>query len=311
MSESSTPLPPPGPHGGDSWQVAAALGVEAAELLDLSASTNPFAPDAATLLRRLLDRRPEVITRYPDASAATAALSDALGEDPDRVVLTNGGAEAIAMVATLEGAGEVRPPEFSLYERHLPRVEPGAPRWRSNPSNPLGRLAGDDEEARVWDEAFYPLATGHWSRGDQASWRLGSLTKLWACPGLRLGYVIAPTPLDARRLRDLQPRWSVNALAAAVVPPLLACTDLIGWSRSIASLRAELTRELRGLGFTVEETDANWVLVHRPGLRADLARCSILVRDCASFGLTGLARVALPPPGALDQVLEAFARVGP
>lgn len=311
LSEPSAPAPPPGPHGGDSWRVAAALGVDASELLDLSASTNPFAPDVTATLRSLLDRHPELVTRYPDDTTATRALADALGEDPDRVVLTNGGAEAIALVAHLEGAGEVCPPEFGLYARHLPRVDPGAPRWRSNPSNPLGRLARDDEEARVWDEAFFPLATGRWTRGDRASWRLGSLTKLWACPGLRLGYAIAPSPLDAMRLRDLQPRWSVNALAAAVVPRLLARTDLVGWSKAIASLRAELSGELQALGFTVEETDANWILVHRRDLRADLLRCSVLVRDCASFGLEDVARVALPPPQALDRVIGAFARVGP
>ena len=86
--------------------------------------------------------------------------------DDDLVVLTNGGAEAVALVAQLERVGSVVDPEFSLYRRHLQEVRPDAPRWRSNPSNPLGLLADADATARVWDEAFYPLATGDWSRGD-------------------------------------------------------------------------------------------------------------------------------------------------
>ena len=79
-------------------------------------------------------------------------------------MLTNGGAEAIALVAAELGAGEVVDPEFSLYRRHLPTVAAGAGRWRSNPSNPLGALAAADDVAAVWDEAFWPLATGTWTR---------------------------------------------------------------------------------------------------------------------------------------------------
>ena len=96
------------------------------------------------------------------------------------------------------GAGEVVEPEFSLYRRHLAEVRAGAGRWRSNPSNPLGRSPPPTTTPAVWDEAFWPLATGTWTRGDDAAWRLGSLTKLWACPGLRLGYVIAPDAAPAR-----------------------------------------------------------------------------------------------------------------
>lgn len=307
-------LAPPGPHGGDAWSVAAALGLDATRVIDLSASLNPFAPDVVSVLRELLRAQPDLVGRYPDDRDATVALAAALGEDPDRVVLTNGGAEAIALVAALEPVGEVIRPEFSLYERHLREVRAGAPRWRSNPSNPLGLLAGADEHARVWDEAFYPLATGRWTRGDTGSWRLGSLTKLWACPGLRIGYAIAPTPTLANAVRDKQPRWSVSALAAAAVPVLLAKTDLAAWSAAISSARQRFAGELRQLGFVVTDTDANWVLVDRPGLRADLlcqADPPVLVRDCTSFGLPGLHRVALARPEQLDTVLDAFARVGP
>ena len=71
--------------------------------------------------------------------------------DPDRLLLTNGGAEAIALVGA-ELGGRVEEPDFALYPRG------GGPLWRSNPHNPTGRLARGP--ADVWDEAFYPLATG-------------------------------------------------------------------------------------------------------------------------------------------------------
>jgi threonine-phosphate decarboxylase len=270
---------------------------------------NPFAPDVSNLLRRLLRTRSSIVADYPDPSAATAALAAAIGVDSDRLVLTNGGAEAIALTAAVVRIGSIVEPEFSLYRRHLDSVESGAPRWRANPSNPLGRLAPAADTAGVWDEAFYPLATGRWTRGDIGSWRLGSLTKLWHCPGLRLGYVIAPSGAAAAQIRRCQPRWSVNGLVAAAVPELLAATDLTGWAAGIAELRADFTRALTTLGYTAEPTDSNWVLVADQSLRDRLAPLGVVVRDCTSFGIPGLARVAIPRPAQLDRVITCFAQV--
>ncbi len=310
-SDPSAPVPAAGPHGGDAARLAAALGVAPAEVVELSASMNPFAPDVAAIVAGIVTERPEVVGRYPDEHEATASLATVLGVEEEVLVLTNGGAEAIALVAAREQIGDVVAPEFGLYARHLQRVERGAPRWRSNPSNPLGRLAPEEDHARVWDEAFYGLATGTWTRGDAGSWRVGSLTKLWSCPGLRLGYVIAPDAAAADAVRRSRPRWSVNGLALAAVGELLGRTDLPGWAREIAGLRAEFAAQLTGLGFDVEETAANWVLVRRPGLRAALAAQLVAVRDCTSFGLPGVARLALPRREDVPRVLDAFSRVEP
>lgn len=298
-------------HGGDAVTVARALGVDPGSLLDLSASLNPLAPDVAELAARHLD----ALGRYPDDSEradATALVAAAIGVDAERLLLTNGAAEAIALVAAEHPIGAVMPPEFSLYERHLQRIEPGGPRWRSNPNNPLGTLAADDDRAAVWDESFWPLATGSWTRGDDDAYRLGSLTKLWHCPGLRLGYVIAPDGEQARRLGARQPAWSVSGLALALVAPLLARTDLTGWAAGIADLRAEVAALFAG--YEVVASAANWILVHGAGdLRLPLAREGVLVRDCASFGLPGTIRVAVPDAvgrqrlaGALDRVTGSY-----
>ncbi len=287
--------------------LAAALRLDPTQMIDLSASMNPFAPDvSALLIDRLRDIR--VVGRYPDAAHITSRLANAIGIDPELLVMTNGGSEAIALVAHEVPAAHVVEPEFSLYKRHLQRVESASPRWRSNPSNPLGTLAEPHENAGVWDEAFYPLATGTWTRGDSTSWRLGSLTKLWACPGLRLGFVIAPSAEAARRIRERQPRWAVNGLALAVVDDLLNVTDLIGWKQQIDSLRAMLVSELLSLSYRVEDTAVNWVLV-QCDLREQLAPHGIVVRDCASFGMNGWSRVALPRPVEMERVLTAFAAV--
>lgn len=303
-------VPAPGAHGGDAARLAKSLGLQPSLLLDLSASMNPFAPNVTAVIRELLQRDPGTIDRYPDPAEATTLLAAAIGVEAPRLVLTNGGAEAIALVAAQAPTGEVVEPEFSLYRRHLATVEAGGPRWRSNPSNPLGALADPDEIAAVWDEAFYPIATGSWTRGDDASWRLGSLTKLWNCPGLRLGYVIAPTAKEAALIRVSQPQWAVNGVALGVVPELLTHTDLVGWSTQIAKLRSDFALALSDLGFIVRDTTVNWLLVEHPNLRSELIRHNIVVRDCNSFGLAGTYRVALPEPKDLDRVIAAFAATG-
>ena len=278
-------------------------------MIDLSASMNPFAPDVNSLAAQLVRGRRSPLHSYPDARAATDALASAMNVSAERLVLTNGGSEAIALVARHLGRGSIVDPEFSLYRRHLAEVDPDAPRWRSNPSNPLGRLACPDEVAGVWDEAFYPLAAGTWTRGDDAAWRLGSLTKLWNCPGLRLGYVIAPSPAGADAVRAAQPTWAVNGLALALLPPLLEGTDLPRWADLIASTRRTFVADLVNLGFAVADTDVNWVLVDGQGLRDRLAPLGVVIRDCASFGMPGRFRVAVPFERDRERVLAAFATV--
>ena len=290
----STATPPaPGPHGGDGVAVARALGLDPADIVDLSLSLNPFAPDVAAIAARHLD----AIVRYPDPGDATAALADAMGVDRQRLVLTNGGSEAISLVAGSMGGTVAAEPEFSLHPRG------DGPRWRSNPNNPTGWLASTAETADVWDEAFFPLAAGAWTRGDEGAVVVGSLTKLFACPGLRLGYVLAD---DAERLTTAQPAWPVGGIGLAILPELLAAADLAGWRARIADRRQELADLLAVHSLTADAADAPWVLVDAPGLRARLAPHGVVVRDCTSFGLPGIARIAVPDERGLARLEEAL-----
>ena len=296
-------MPAAGPHGGDGASVAAALGLDVGDVLDLSASMNPVAPDPGPVVARHLD----ALGRYPDPGPATAALADAMGVGVERLLLTNGGAEAIALVAAETGPGWADPCDFSLYRRHLPSLDVAGPRWRSDPHNPLGTLAGGEVRADVWDEAFYPLATGRWTAG-RGGFTLGSLTKLLACPGLRAGYVVCPDPGARERLAARQPRWAVNGLACAALSDLLGTVTLPEWARAVAGLRAELAAVLEAAGLRVRAgASANWVLVDGDrDLRARLALHGVVVRDCASFGLPGTFRIAVPPARHLPRVAAAL-----
>ena len=197
-------VPVPGPHGGDSTRVAEALGMDPNSILDLSQNLNPFAPDVAAIAAGHLN----ALRRYPDPAAAARLLAEAVGVEPERLLRTNGGAAAVATVTSEIGGCVRSEPEFGLHPRGI-----GGPVWRSDPHNPSGVLAGPGERADVWDEAFYPLATGQWSAG-RPGVVIGSLTKVFACPGLRLGYVIAD---DVGRFARHQPEWAVGSLGLAVL----------------------------------------------------------------------------------------------
>ncbi len=158
-------------------------------------------------------------------------------------------------------------------------------------------MARADETAAVWDEAFWPLATGTWTRGDaqRGAVVLGSLTKLLACPGLRAGFVHSADEDLLDRLRRHQPRWAVNGLVCDALagpagrgrPAEVGCGDP-------APPRSTSTGCSATPASTPEPSDANWVLVHAPGLRERLAPERVLVRDCASFGMPGTVRIAVP-----------------
>ena len=301
--------PAAGAHGGDAARIARALGVDVGDLLDLSASLNPVAPD----LRSLLAGRLDAIGRYPDVTLATEAMAAVLGADPDQVLLTNGGAEAIALVAAERPEGWFEPPEFSLYGRHLSDVRPDAPRWQSNPSSPLGALADETATASVWDEAFFPLATGRWTRGDTASGStiVGSLTKLFSCPGLRIGYVLSEDTDLIGRLARRQPGWAVNGLACDALPAMLERASIVEWARATATLRADLVLLLTAHGYTCWPGVANWVLVEAPGLRERLIAHRIVIRDCGSFGLPGVARIAVPDADDMVRLQRALGQLTP
>jgi histidinol-phosphate/aromatic aminotransferase/cobyric acid decarboxylase-like protein len=290
----TTALPGPGSHGGDGRAVARALGLDPDAILDLSQSLNPLAPDPGRVVARHLG----ALRTYPDPGDATRALAEVMGVEPDRLLLTNGGAEAIALLAA-EVGGRVVEPEFGLHPRG------DGPLWRSNPHSPSGLLARDAETADVWDEAFFPLATGRWTRGDGVP-VVGSLTKVLACPGLRAGYLLADPGL-VERCRARQPAWSVGGLVAAALPELLAPVDLAAWRDGIAELRARLVDVLAAHGLNARPSDANWVLVDAPGLRPALAPHGVMVRDCASFGLLGVTRIAVPSADGLARLDAALA----
>lgn len=290
-------------HGGHTQDMSLSRGLNPDNALDLSASLHPVAPNVVDVLKGNL----KSVRNYPDDRVATQKMAKVLCVDPDRLLLTNGGSEAIALVAKMMQVGNVTAPEFSLYERYLSKVDEAGPIWRSNPNNPMGTLAKSSDQAAVWDEAFYPVATAQWTRGDDSAWRIGSLTKIWACAGLRLGYVVAPDEKSKEIISFQKPKWSVNSLALSIVEPMLEMTDLVVMRDELEILRANLFAVFEERNIPVQVTEANWLLIYESSrLFEHLANKNIFIRNCESFGLFGTYRVAIPNKASIDRVRAAL-----
>ncbi|WP_228716764.1 threonine-phosphate decarboxylase CobD [Billgrantia pellis] len=145
---------------------------------------------------------------------------------------------------------------------------------------------------------------------------LRSMTKLYAIPGLRLGYVMGEGSV-VEQIARLQLPWSVNAPAAALAEPLLEDSDYLqrtqGW---LAAERPWLQGELESQGLRVVPSRANFLLFQdrrsgtMPALLEHLARCGILARHTHGFmGLDGAwLRVAVRSRQENAELIEAVVR---
>lgn len=207
----------------------------------------------------------------------------------------------------------------------------------ANPGNPTGRyyplsqmeplVAMADRHGAVTlvDEAFIDFVPGGESALPLLSrfprlLVLRSLTKFYALPGLRLGYVAAGVEI-AGRVAALRDRWSVNTLAQAAGVAALGDHHYRAQTLSVIPREREGLRQmLEGVeGVRVLSGDANYLLLHLfPPLDPDtlipaLLRERILVRSCATFhGLTPRhVRVAVRSAAENRRLVEALRALSP
>jgi histidinol-phosphate/aromatic aminotransferase/cobyric acid decarboxylase-like protein len=295
-------------HGDDSKKRAAKLGLDPFNILDLALNLNPVPPKMSDLLKNALDKA--ILRDYPDEDQPLHAFGNFLGIDKSRIVFCNGAAEAISLVSRLFVRANILDIDFSLYERHFIR-DPLAKKIRSNPHNPTGYLHKKNEEVYIWDEAFYPMTGLGFSRGiSENSIVIGSFTKLWACPGLRMGYVILPEEDIAKKLLNLRPLWSLGSLACYVIPRMLERTDIDYISAQINLLRGDLISLLKRYGLSPLDSFAPFVFVpNAADLYEPLLKKGIFVRHCESFMRPDAIRIAVCDSQALERLEKALEEI--
>ena len=256
--------------------------------------------------------------RYPDATPGREALAALHGVPTDMVLPTAGAAEAFPLVAALKPrhAVVIHPqftePEAALraagmnVSRHILKASDGfaldpvlVPNDADlvivgNPTNPTGRLhpATDLLALRrpgrilVVDEAFMDATDESQSligSGMDDLLVLRSLTKTYGLAGIRAGYVVGDRHLVSR-LAAHQTPWSVSTPAIAA---MIACTceearRFRGELRDdIPAARADLVEKLNGLGLSVVDSEAPFVLVNTSSLSGDSIRQPLAERGFA------------------------------
>ena len=280
----------------------------------------------------------DVIRSYPEPSAAS--LEQMIAHDcdisPDEVLVTSGAVDAIYLIAQAFrdwGTCRVMQPTFREYEDAcrvfgFRECEDGALCWLCNPNNPTGTVLpvkdvlalADRHRLLVVDQSYEDYTMAPLLQPADVVARdnvilLHSMTKRYAVPGLRLGYVTASSEV-IRRLREQYRPWAVNALS------LEAGKWLIGQGgTAIPDLRAYLdeTARLRSMlneidGIKALETQTNFFLCTIDNgtaseLKEYLAReHGILIRDASNF--TGLTpqyfRIATQSPTQNDTLVTAI-----
>ncbi len=130
-----------------------------------------------------------------------------------------------------------------------------------------------------------------------------AFTKLFAVPGLRLGYAVTGNRKLAQRMKGVLQPWNVSVPAqAGGVAALTDCgeyrlTEYLKETRAlVAKERTFMKAELEKLGFHTYPSEANYLFFHgRPGLYELALEHGFLIRDCRGYrGLeAGYYRIAV------------------
>ncbi len=136
-----------------------------------------------------------------------------------------------------------------------------------------------------------------------------AFTKLYAIPGVRLGYLLCAGEEIRGRIQRHLPEWNLSIFAERAGVAALKETAYV--KRTVEFLeteRAYLTEGLRHLGITVYESQADYLLLQTGlPLYEELLQCGILIRDCRNYrGLSaGYYRVAVRLREENDRLLAA------
>lgn len=249
----------------------------------------------------VLSQRPTALIAFEPTFGDHRCLSEALGLE--------------TVVALYRESGDrYEPPVDSL-----PRVDlPAGGRAMvvlSNPNNPTGALLTRSQLEHVLDtyadsvvlvdEAYRELC--HLC-GDAGALELAdsyenlvvvrSLTKAFAVPGLRIGFLYTTNARLLESIEASRPPWNVNSLVDEVFSRALRehpdeLRSFLRLSReTVGSESRYLTSALRSVGLRVYEPSAPYVLVKHPGVPTAevlrvLERRGVYLRDASRYpGLT-------------------------
>ncbi len=309
--------------------------------IQMNFSSNIYARADLSRLEEYLCSRMQVIRSYPEPSASSLErlIARQHGISPDCVLVTSGAVDAIYLIAQTYrhwGTCHVVQPTFSEYADACRTfgyrvVDDGAIGWLCNPNNPTGSVLKTDQvllmaqrhRLLVVDQSYedYTLESLLGAAdgvGHDNIIVLHSMTKRYAVPGLRLGYVTANAEIISQLRCQYRP-WAINALSLEAGKWLIAndfqaIPHLPDYLAETQRLRAEL----QGIdSIETHDTSTNFFLCSVASttatqLKESLAReHGILIRDASNF--VGLSphhfRIATQSPAENEALVRAIIQI--
>jgi len=303
-------------HGDDLYRYG--------ELVKMNFSSNIYQHADLSALKAHLASRLDLIGNYPPPRPRQLErlIARKEGISPEAVMVTNGGTEAIYILAQrfhhsasiipqptcVEYADACRMFDHIIsYENTEDLTTLPADRvyWICNPNNPSGNVLmkgfidyivrRSPRYTFVIDQSYgsstqEELLRAREMQGLSNLYIIHSLSKTFCIPGLRLGYITADPSL-INLLRPLSQPWSVNALAIEAGLYLLEHEpQVIPPLDSYLEETERLRQSLRQIdGIRVFETKTNYMLCEMdsktaPSLKDYLIHeHGMLIRDCSNF----------------------------
>ena len=305
-------------HGGQVYDAAGKIG----DWLDFSANINPLGLSEKILSTLAENLRGVVNYPDPNASELKRAISQRYHVPEKNLVVLNGAAEFFYLYLNVTRPKRVvlPVPSFSEYERaaraagcdvkyFFTRAEENfsldaekLARTKADcvivgrPNNPTGNLPDAEKILRLAevssvlvDESFIDFLDVQSVRNfvSEKISVVQSLTKIFAIPGLRLGFAVVEENLAAR-LNLAKDVWNVNFLAQKAGVAALSDEDFLrrtrAWLAAEKKFFAERLSKIRGV--EIFPPSVNFILFrheHAQEILHSLRREKILLRSCANF----------------------------
>lgn len=200
----------------------------------------------------------------------------------------------------------------------------------ANPNNPTGKLVEplyleslldickEKGITVVLDECFIEFCEGSHSMLPKIEQYenlivVRAFTKIYAIPGVRLGYLVCSNQVLMASIKRQLPEWNLSAFAQAAGEACEGRTAFIDRTvEYVKKERAFLTKELKKLELLVYPGEANFILIHSENrLYEGLLEHGILIRDCENFrGLSkGFYRIAVKSRKENEALLKALENI--
>jgi histidinol-phosphate aminotransferase len=320
------------------------------EYVKLNTNENPYPPSPRVFEAIRAALTGDRLRKYPEplGDSFRDAAAQVLGVRPEQILIGNGSDDVLTILTRAfvpEDGLVVSPtPSYLLYKT-LAEIQgarfqavPFTPSWTlpepwpvedadltfiANPNSPSGTVIDPTFVARlskrtrgpiVLDEAYADFAGDNGLRfvGESNLIVTRTLSKSYALAGMRFGFAVGPASV-LRELVKAKDSYNCDVLSLTAATAAIQDQDYLAQTRArIIATRERLTESLRGLGFDVLPSQANFVWVrHRDRpvkpLYEGLKARRILVRYMAYPGYGDGLRVTVGTDSEIDLLLRELA----